>query len=76
MSDGCYHYNHAALTAPNTTLWPGGGFIATGYISWMAWDPDQRQRRLRDGLERSAVTESVEVDQRRRDVGAERRDAA
>lgn len=39
MSDGCYHYNTAALTAPNTGLWPGGGTIANGYISWMAWDP-------------------------------------
>jgi len=39
MSDGCYHYNHAALSAPNTGAWPGGGFIASGYISWMAWDP-------------------------------------
>ena len=39
MSDGCYHYNHAALAAPNTGLWPGGGFIASGYISWVAWDP-------------------------------------
>jgi len=39
MSDGCFHYNHAALTAPNAGTWPGGGFIASGYISWMAWDP-------------------------------------
>jgi hypothetical protein len=39
MSDGCYHYNHAALSAPNSGIWPGGGFIGSGYISWMAWDP-------------------------------------
>ena len=39
MSDGCYHYNHAALTAPNTGLWPGGGTIAAAFISAMAWDP-------------------------------------
>ena len=39
MSDGCYHYNHAALSAPNSGLWPGGGFIGSGYISWVAWDP-------------------------------------
>ena len=39
MSDGCYHYSHAALSAPNTGTWPGGGTIATGNISWMAWDP-------------------------------------
>ncbi|MBP7777295.1 MAG: cadherin-like domain-containing protein [Acidobacteria bacterium] len=45
MSDGCYHYNHAALSAPNTGNWLGGGFIGTGtrqglgLISSMAWDP-------------------------------------
>ena len=39
MSDGCYHYNHAALTAPNTVLWPGGGSIAAAFISSMTWDP-------------------------------------
>lgn len=45
MSDGCYHYNHAALSAPNTGSWPGGTFIGAGtrqglgLISWMAWDP-------------------------------------
>ncbi len=40
MSDGCFHYNYSALTAPNTGLWPGGGSIlAGGYISWMAWHP-------------------------------------
>lgn len=40
MSDGCYHYNTAALTAPNTGSWPGGTSIASGNISWMAWDPN------------------------------------
>ncbi|MGB0132498.1 MAG: hypothetical protein WBP53_01525, partial [Dokdonella sp.] len=40
MSDGCYHYNAGALTAPNTGTWPGGTFIAVGNISWMAWDPN------------------------------------
>lgn len=40
MSDGCYHYNTAALAAPNTGLWPGGGVIAAGNISSMAWDPN------------------------------------
>lgn len=39
MSDGCYHYNHSALSASSTTAWPGGGFIAGAYISSMAWDP-------------------------------------
>lgn len=39
MSDGCYHYNHSALSAPNSGSWPGGGVIANGYISWVAWDP-------------------------------------
>ena len=39
MSDGCFHYNHAALAATNAGAWPGGGAIANGYISWMAWDP-------------------------------------
>ena len=39
MSDGCYHYNTAALSAPNSGGWPGGGVIATGNISSMAWDP-------------------------------------
>ena len=39
MSDGCYHYNTAALSAPNSGSWPGGGSIVSGYISWMAWDP-------------------------------------
>lgn len=39
MSDGCYHYHHAALTAPNTDLWPGGGSIAAAFISSMTWDP-------------------------------------
>lgn len=39
LSDGCYHYNTAALAAPNTGTWPGGGTIAAGYISSMAWDP-------------------------------------
>lgn len=39
MSDGCFHYNHAALT-PVAGLWPGGGTIAGGYISSMAWDPN------------------------------------
>ncbi len=38
MSDGCYHYNHSALSASGGT-WPGGGFVAPGYISWIAWDP-------------------------------------
>lgn len=42
MSDGCYHYNHAALSAPNTGLWPGGATIASGYISSMAWDPSNQ----------------------------------
>ena len=40
MSDGCYHYNTAALSAPNTGSWPGGGTIVSGYISSMAWDPN------------------------------------
>lgn len=40
MSDGCFHYHHAALSAPNTGSWPGGGSLATGYISSMAWDPN------------------------------------
>ena len=39
LSDGCYHYNTAALSAPNSGIWPGGGSIVTGYISSMAWDP-------------------------------------
>ena len=40
MSDGCYHYNFSALSAPNSGSWPGGGTInAAGAISWMAWDP-------------------------------------
>ncbi len=40
MSDGCYHYNHAALTAPISGFWPGGGSIVPGtVISWMTWDP-------------------------------------
>ncbi len=39
MSDGCYHYNHAALT-PLAGGWPGGGTIASGFISWAAWDPN------------------------------------
>ncbi len=38
MSDGCYHYNTTALT-PVAGSWPGGSFIASGAISWMAWDP-------------------------------------
>jgi len=38
-SDGCYHYNHAALTAPNTGSWLGGGSIASAFISSMTWDP-------------------------------------
>lgn len=38
MSDGCFHYNHAALTAVLGN-WPGGGTIAAGFISSMAWDP-------------------------------------
>ena len=40
MSDGCYHYNTSALSAPNTGNWPGGTTIAAGFISWMAWDPN------------------------------------
>lgn len=40
MSDGCYHYQTAALSAPNTGTWPGGGSIASAYISWLAWDPN------------------------------------
>jgi len=39
MSDGCYHYNHTALT-PVAGIWPGGGTIAAGFISWAAWDPN------------------------------------
>ncbi len=39
MSDGCFHYNHAALT-PVAGAWPGGGTIAVGMISSMAWDPN------------------------------------
>lgn len=39
MSDGCFHYNTAALSAPNTGTWPGGGTLASGFISSMAWDP-------------------------------------
>jgi hypothetical protein len=39
MSDGCYHYNTSALTAPASGNWPGGSTIAAGNISSMAWDP-------------------------------------
>jgi hypothetical protein len=40
MSDGCFHYNHSALGAPLLGNWPGGATIASGYISSMAWDPN------------------------------------
>ena len=40
MSDGCFHYNTAALSAPATGVWPGGATIANGPISSMAWDPN------------------------------------
>jgi hypothetical protein len=40
MSDGCTHYNTAALSAPNTGNWPGGAALVSGNISWMAWDPN------------------------------------
>jgi hypothetical protein len=45
MSDGCYHYHHAALTAPDSGSWPGGTYLTggttqgLGLISWMAWHP-------------------------------------
>lgn len=39
MSDGCYHYQTAALTATSTTAWPSGA-IAAAYISSLAWDPN------------------------------------
>jgi hypothetical protein len=40
MSDGCFHVNTAALSAPNSGAWPGGGVIGVGVISSMAWDPN------------------------------------
>ncbi len=42
MSDGCYHYNTAALT-PVAGNWPGGSTIAVGAISWIAWDPNNTE---------------------------------
>ena len=39
FSDGCLHYNTAALT-PVAGLWPGGGTVASGYLAWLAWDPN------------------------------------
>lgn len=39
MSDGCYHYNHTALTAV-AGVWPGGATIGNGLISSVAWDPN------------------------------------
>jgi hypothetical protein len=42
MSDGCYHYNHAATT-PVAGTWPGGSTIGNGSISSMAWDPNNTQ---------------------------------
>ena len=42
MSDGCYHYNTTALT-PTLGVWPGGGTIGNGAISWIAWDPNNTE---------------------------------
>ncbi|MBK8286861.1 MAG: hypothetical protein IPK97_19460 [Ahniella sp.] len=40
MSDGCFHYNYSALTAPDTGFWPGtGSILAANYVSWIAWHP-------------------------------------
>ncbi|MEZ5416278.1 MAG: Ig-like domain-containing protein [Vicinamibacterales bacterium] len=39
MSDGCYHYQTAALSASSSTSWPTGT-VASAYISSVAWDPN------------------------------------
>lgn len=39
MSDGCYHYHHAALSAPSSGMWPGGNLAPGSVVSAMAWDP-------------------------------------